>query len=109
MPVGLNHNADDILDVLVRHFRLEQIAHAVYENSARARPVERLGELGRDETEIESLLIGVAYNAAKALGESLGVTVHDLCGRCCQAIFRRVSRIVSVLGDNVGETAARLG
>jgi NADPH:quinone reductase-like Zn-dependent oxidoreductase len=37
------------------------------------------------------------------------VMVHNLFRRSRHAISRRVSQIRSVLGDNAGETAARLG
>jgi hypothetical protein len=40
---------------------------------------------------------------------SYTVMVHNLFRRSRHAISRRVSQILSVLGDNAGETAARFG
>ena len=51
--------------------------------------------------------LGVNYNETFRVEN--GVMVHNLFRRSRHAISRRVSRILSVLGDNAGETAARLG
>jgi hypothetical protein len=42
MPVGLDHDSDNVFDIGIGNFRLEEITHAIDENSARTAPQERL-------------------------------------------------------------------
>src|SRR5438128_2448683 len=75
MPVRFHHHPDYILDVGIRNLRLKEVAHAVDKNGARPRPFERLGNLFGNEAKVETLLVGVPFNAAKSLGERLGIAV----------------------------------
>src|SRR6202035_3873504 len=69
MPVRLDHDLYNIHDISVRHLWLEQVAHAIYENIARAAPQKRLRELLRNEPQIKSLFIRVTGDAAKSFSE----------------------------------------
>lgn len=71
VPVRVDHNPDDILDIRRLDLGLEMVAHAVDEDRPRARPLEWLGKLLRHEAQIESLLVGKAFHAPEALGEGV--------------------------------------
>jgi hypothetical protein len=75
MPVCLYHDPHYIFYIRVWNLRLEKIAHAVYENRARAGPLERLGKFFRYETQIKTLFIRMPSNATETFGERFGVTV----------------------------------
>src|SRR5579872_3488485 len=80
MPPRELHNADDADDVIIWHALVKQIAHRVHENSLRLAPEQRLSHLFRDQAQIESLLIWVAWNSTEALRESLRVAMGTTGG-----------------------------
>lgn len=93
MPVRLNHDANDILDVGIGDVGLEKIAHAVDENRSGNSPLKRLGKLIRDQPEIEALLIGMALHSTEPFGKGLGITVLAAWadfGAAAKGIPRRV-------------------
>jgi hypothetical protein len=75
MPVGIDHDMNDVVDVVIRHVFLEEVAHAVYEDLPWGRPLERLVQFLGDEAQVEPLLIGMAWYATKAFSEGLGVAM----------------------------------
>jgi hypothetical protein len=62
---------------------LEEIAHGIYEDGARSRPIEGLGYFLGDKAEVEALLVGVTLHASKAFGKGFSVAMlasgTDLC------------------------------
>jgi hypothetical protein len=75
VPVGINHNLNNILNVSVRDLGLKKIAHAVNENGTRTGPIEWLGKLFGNQPKIKALLVRVPRNAAKSLSKHFGVAV----------------------------------
>ncbi len=70
------HDPADLLDVVVGHSLVEQVAHRVDENHLGLRPPQRLGKLLGDELEVEPLLVRMPRHAPEPLGERLGVTMR---------------------------------
>lgn len=73
MPVRLPHHFSNRSDVVRRHLLVKEIAHGVDEDLPRSPPTYRLIELFRHESQIESLLEGMAGDAPKPLGERLRI------------------------------------
>ena len=73
--IGGEHHPADLLDIVIRHVDVKEIAHRVDEDFARLSPAERIAEFFRDESKIEALFERVIGNAAESLGESFGVTM----------------------------------
>src|SRR5262245_26428180 len=71
---GLHHLAYSN-DVLVWHAFVEQVAHRVDEDPARALPSQRLKQFLWHQPEVEALLVGVVRHTAKALGKRGGIAV----------------------------------
>ena len=69
------HHLEDLVDVVVGHVLVEEVAHGVDEDGARLRPAERLVEALGAQLQLEAALVGVAGDAAEALGEGFGVAV----------------------------------
>ena len=73
--MGGEHHSADLLDVVIRHVDVKQVAHRIDEDSARLSPTNWIAEFFGDESKIETLFERVIGNAAESLGESFGVTV----------------------------------
>ena len=72
---GFDHGAGDADDVLGGDILVEEVAHGVDEDHARPPPPQGLVELLGDEAEVESLLVGMPWNAAEPFGEDLSVAI----------------------------------
>src|SRR5690606_8252522 len=75
VPACLAHHLADARNVGDRHALVKEIAHRVHENLPRRAPPQWLIELLWYQAQVEPLLERVAGNAAKPLGECLGITV----------------------------------
>src|SRR6185437_1821506 len=75
MPIRRDHHLRDGHDVFVGDRVMKEIAHGIDENHFGVAPAERLRELFGHESQIETLLVGMTFNAAKALGERLSVAM----------------------------------
>src|ERR1035438_6812332 len=75
MPLGSDHHRRDCFNVLIRNSVVKEVAHGVDEDHFGCLPAQRLGELFRYQAKIEALLVGMAGDAAKTLGEHFGVAV----------------------------------
>lgn len=75
MPFCRDHYSTDGRDVRIRNTFLEKVAHRIHEHEFRRAPGKWLCQLFRDQSQIESLLIGVALDASKALRKGLSVTM----------------------------------
>ena len=56
-------------------------------------PIEGLKQFFRDEAEVESLLVGMSLDAAKALGECFGIAVFTTGTDLYAAAYRVPSRV----------------
>jgi hypothetical protein len=77
VPVGLDHRLEHLGDVVVGDVLVEEVD----EDIAALAPAERLVESVRPEPECEALLVGMAGDAAPALGERLRVAVRTVSPR----------------------------
>ena len=75
VPVRLEHDIDDFLDVLIGYIFVKEVTHRVDEYHPRPGPLERIGKFFRNEPQIETLFIRMARNTAEPLGKCLGVAV----------------------------------
>lgn len=94
MPIGRHHYLRNGQDIFVRDSIVEKVAHGVDEDHFRVAPTKRLRELFGHKSQVEALLVGMPLDAAKTLGERLGITVlaaradlraaaHWVPGRIC--------------------------
>ena len=73
--VGFDHYIKDSLDVLIRHFLVEEVGHGIHENHLRFSPTERHFQPLGPELQIKPLFIRVIQHTAEPFGKRLGVTV----------------------------------
>jgi len=78
VPLRGGHDLRDGDNVFVGNLVVEEIAHGIDKDHLRSAPAQRLPEFSRNEAKIKSLLIGMAFDAAKALGERLGVATFAI-------------------------------
>ena len=75
VPIRRRHHARNGLRIIVRHSRLEQIAHRVHEHQLGRAPSKRLRQLLRHQPQIKPLLIRMSLDPAKPLRKRLGIAV----------------------------------
>src|SRR5437763_2432783 len=96
MPVRADHDFGHLADILVRHTRMKKIAHGVDENHPAGAPFQGFSQFFGHQTQIKSALVWMSGNAAKALGECLGVAMRA-SGTDLRAPANRVPGCVSPL------------
>jgi hypothetical protein len=75
MPVRLLHRIEHLVDELTVDVLVEQVAHRVHEDHPRLLPERGLFQSRRPERQVESLLVGMSWNAPPTLSEAFGVAV----------------------------------
>src|SRR5436190_17875178 len=75
VPIGGEHYFNHACNIVLRNFRVEEIAHRIDKDALRRSPFERLHELLGNKTKIESSFKGVTRHSAKALRKGLRVAV----------------------------------
>ena len=76
MPVRRQHHAADLINVLVRHAFVEEVAHRIDENLLWLRPADGVAELLRYQAEVETEFKWMAGHAAEAFRERLSVAME---------------------------------
>src|ERR1051326_7824639 len=94
VPMRGFHRVENARDKFLGHLLVEEVAHRIYEDHARLAPMKWLLEARRAKCEIKAVLERMAFGAAEALTEALGIAViasgADL-GAARDRIPRRVS------------------
>lgn len=75
MPVRRQHHAADLLDVVVRHLVVEEVAHRIHENLLGRRPPDGVAQFFGHQAQIETELEGMSFHATESLGQGLGVAM----------------------------------
>lgn len=75
MPGCPEHDFRHRSDIGIRDTVLEQIAHAIDEDSSWRRPQQGLKQLFRYESRVETMPVRVLRDISKSLGKRLGIAV----------------------------------
>jgi hypothetical protein len=75
VPVRTLHCAEHAIDEPAVDVLVEQVAHRVDKNHPGLLPLQGLFEPGRPKLQVKALLVGMAWHAAPALGEPLGIAI----------------------------------
>src|SRR5216683_109322 len=75
VPLGRHHYAANSFDVVVRNTFLEKVAHGIHKHELRRPPGKRLGQLLRNQAQVEPLLVRMTFDPAKPLRKRFGVAV----------------------------------
>src|SRR5580692_5352255 len=75
VPISLQHDFSDFLNVRIRHTLVEQIAHGIYEDHAGSGPAKGLGEFFRYKSQVETALIRMSWYSPKSLRENFCVAI----------------------------------
>jgi len=75
VPIRFGHDGGDVHDVVVGNEIVEEVAHGIDEDHFGLAPAEGFGEFFGNEARVETLLVGMAFDAAKAFGEGFGVAM----------------------------------
>ena len=75
MPLCLDHDSANRLDIVVRYAVLEKVAHGIHKHEFRRPPGKGFGQLLGNQAQVEPLLIRMTLDPAKALRKRFGIAV----------------------------------